>query len=470
MTVTQPVSQLEEKKILKIALTALSGTTIEWYDFFIYATAAALVFPALFFASDVPPLVGVMLAFSTFAVGFIARPIGGVVFGHWGDRVGRKRALVLALMTMGVATTLIGCLPTYQTVRWFAPLMLVVLRFAQGLAIGGQWGGAVLLITETAPKEKRGFYGSFAQVGAPGGVILANLIFLVVTASVSEEAFMAWGWRVPFLLSIGLIFLAMYIELRLQDSTAFEELKALKKRQDQAAARQRAQERGESLAEAEQELIEERTPSPVLEALKTYTKTIALAAGAMINIQVFFYILIAFSIVYGTNEASLGLDRSMMLAAVLIANVVMIPWLLLSGAYSDKRGRRGVSIAGTVLAGIWGFLLFPLIDTGSFLWITVAVTVGMGSVAMQYGPQAAFYSELFTTKMRYSGMSMSYQIGAIVGGALAPVIATALLARFNSTIGISIYIALSATISLVSVILLQETSNTDMVDAKAEGV
>ena len=193
MTEAQPVPQLEEKQILKIALTALSGTTIEWYDFFIYATAAALVFPSLFFASDVPPLVGVMLSFSTFAVGFIARPIGGVVFGHWGDRVGRKRALVLALMTMGVATTLIGCLPTYQSVGWFAPLMLVVLRFAQGLAIGGQWGGAVLLITETAPKEKRGYYGSFAQVGAPGGVILANLIFLMVTASVSEEAFMAWG-------------------------------------------------------------------------------------------------------------------------------------------------------------------------------------------------------------------------------------------------------------------------------------
>ena len=470
MTEAQPVPQLEEKQILKIALTALSGTTIEWYDFFIYATAAALVFPSLFFASDVPPLVGVMLAFSTFAVGFIARPIGGVVFGHWGDRVGRKRALVIALMLMGVASTLIGCLPTYQSVGWFAPFMLVVLRFAQGLAIGGQWGGAVLLITETAPKEKRGFYGSFAQVGAPGGVILANLIFLVVTASVSEEAFMAWGWRVPFLLSIGLIFLAMYIELRLQDSTAFEELKAVKKRQDQEAARQRAQERGESLAEAEQELLEERTPSPVLEALKTYPKTIALAAGSFINAQVFFYILIAFSIFYGTNEASLGLDRSMMLAAVLIANVVAIPLLLLAGAYSDKRGRRGTYITGAILAGIWGFVLFPLLDTGSFLWITVAISVGMGTFAMQYGPQAAFFSELFTTKMRYSGVSMGYQIGAILGGALAPVIATALLAQFNSTIGISIYIALSAVISIVCVSLLQETSNTDMVDAKAEGV
>ena len=469
MAEIQEADQLEERQIFKIALTSLAGTTIEWYDFFIYGTAAALVFPAVFFSENLPPLIGLMAAFSTFAVGFIARPVGGIIFGHFGDRVGRKRALVIALLLMGGATTLIGLLPSFQTIGWFAPLLLILLRFAQGLAIGGQWGGAVLLITETAPKNKRGYYGSFAQVGAPAGVILANLVFLLVTASVSEEAFLSWGWRVPFLSSIVLIFLAMYIELRVQDSTAFRELQALKAEQDQEAIRRHAEQHHESLAEAEQEFIEERTPSPVLVALRAYPKTIALAAGAFVSIQVTFYMLVAFVIAYGTNEATLGLDRSMMLSAVLIGSAVMIPAIVLSALYSDKKGRKGVYITGAILTGVWGFALFPLIQTGSFLWITVAVSVGLGFVAMQYGPQAAFLSELFTTKMRYSGASLGYQIGAILGGALAPMIATLILAQFNSTIGISIYIALASVITVISVLMLQETYKTDLVD-EDEGV
>ncbi len=468
MAENQSAHQVEEKQIFKIAMTSLAGTSIEWYDFFLYGTMAALVFPTLFFSETLPPLVGLMASFSTFAVGFIARPVGGILFGHFGDRIGRKKALVYALVLMGAATTLIGVLPTYGTIGWLAPLLLILCRFAQGLAIGGQWGGAVLLITETAPKEKRGFYGSFAQVGAPAGVILANLIVLVVTGGMSDDAFMAWGWRIPFIISIVLIFLAMYVELRVQDTAAFRELKALKEEQDREAIRHRAEARGESLAEAEQEIIEERTPSPVMEALKAYPKTIALAAGAFISIQVTFYILFAFVIAYGTNEATLGLDRSMMLTAVLIAAAIMIPLLLISAAYSDRKGRKGVYISGAVLMGIWGFALFPLIDTGSFFWITVATTFGFGFVAMQYGPQAAFLSELFTTKMRYSGASMGYQIGAIVGGAFAPIIATAILAETGSTVGVSIYIALASVVTVASVLMLQETYDTDLVDAESE--
>ncbi len=468
MAETITAHQIEEKRVFKVAMTSLTGTTIEWYDFFLYGTAAALAFPALFFSANLPPLVALMAAFSTFAIGFLARPLGGILFGHYGDRLGRKRALVVALMMMGVATTLIGCLPTYQTIGWWAPFFLIVLRFVQGLAIGGQWGGAVLLITETAPKEKRGFYGSFAQVGAPAGVILANLVFLLVTASVSEEAFFAWAWRIPFLISIILIFLAMYVELRIEDSPAFKELQALKEAQDQAAIQRRAEERGESFAEAAREIKEERTPSPVFEALRAYPKTIGLAAGAFISIQVCFYMLIAFIIAYGSNPATLGLDRSMMLSAVLIAAAVMIPVLMYSAAYSDRKGRKGIYITGAVLSGIWAFALFPLVQTGSFLWITVGVTLGLAFVGMQYGPQAAFLSELFTTKMRYSGASMGYQIGAIIGGALAPMIATGLLAQFNSTIGISIYMALASVVTVVSVLMLQETYKVDMIDAAAE--
>lgn len=465
MTIADTRDRAPEKPILKVALTAMAGTTIEWYDFFLYGTAAALIFPTVFFPEDLPPLVALLASFSTFAVGFLARPVGGIVFGHYGDRLGRKRALIVALVMMGVGTTLIGCLPSFAVVGAAAPTALILLRFVQGLAIGGQWGGAVLLITETAPEDRRGFYGSFAQIGVPAGVVFANLIFLLVNANVSPESFMAWGWRVPFLLSVLLIVLAVYIQLRIEDSPAFRQLQAIKEQKDADAIRQRAEARHESLAEAEAKIVAERQPSPVFEALKTYPKTIALAAGAFLAVQVTFYILIAFVVAYGANPAGLGLQRSTMLAAVLIGAVVMVPALLISADISDRRGRRGVYIAGAVLLGIWGFVLFPLIDTGSFLWITVAICVGQVFVSMMYGPQAAFLAELFTTRVRYSGASLGYQLGAILGGALAPLIATAILAEFGSTFGISVYIAIACVITVILVLLLQETYQADLTKA-----
>ncbi len=446
-----------ETSIMKVALTALAGTSIEWYDFFIYGTAAALVFPTVFFSETLSPIVAQLASFSTFAVGFVARPVGGIVFGHFGDRVGRKVALVTALLLMGVATTLIGLLPPYALVGAAAPVMLVVLRFVQGLAIGGQWAGAVLVATENAPRDKRGFYGAFAQVGVPAGVILANLVFLVVNASVSPEAFVAWGWRIPFLLSIALIAVAIYVQLHLEETAEFRELQELRARRTEELIHQRAQALGRSVDQVRAALAAERRPSPVLEALRMYPKQIALAAGALMAIQVTFYIFTTFLIAYGTNPATLNLPRATMLAAVLISAFLMIPALLISAAFSDRYGRRGIFIAGAILVGIWGFVLFPLIDSGSFPRIVFALTVGQIFFSMMYGPQAAFLAELFSTRVRYSGASLGYQIGAILGGALTPIIATALVARFETAFAVSVYIAVACAITVGSVLLLRET-------------
>ena len=451
-----------ESSMRRLATTALAGTSIEWYDFFLYGTAAALVFPRLFFPADMPPLVALLASFSTFAVGFLARPIGGILFGHFGDRAGRKAALVTALLMMGGATTLIGALPSYETVGAAAPLMLVILRFIQGLAIGGQWGGAMLLVTESAPANKRGFYGAFAQAGAPVGVILANLAFLLVSTNLSEADFMSWGWRLPFLASVILIGLSIYVQLRLEDTPAFRQLQKLKTRNDQVAIEAMADKVSSTTAISAATVEVDSRRSPVLEAIRLYPRQIVLAAGAFLAVQVTFYILIAFVIAYGSNPETLNLPRDTMLWAVLIGSIVQIPVLFASAAWSDRHGRRGIYMLGAVLGGLWAFCLFPLIDTGSFLWIVVGIGGGQAFLSMMYGPQAAFLAELFATHVRYSGVSLGYQLGAIVGGALAPVIATALLAEFGNTVYISAYMALASALTLISVIMLSETYKNDL--------
>ena len=419
----------------KVALTSLAGTSIEWYDFFLYGTAAAVVFPKAFFPQDLPAMVLLIISFSTFAVGFIARPVGGLIFGHFGDRIGRKRTLVVALMMMGAATTLIGLLPTYATIGVAAPLLLVLLRFIQGLAIGGQWGGAMLLVTESAPADKRGWYGAYAQAGAPVGVILANLAFIGVSLSMSDEAFMAWGWRLPFIASIVLIIISLYVQLRLEDTEAFKSLKA-------------AQDSGDAAVQVKR--------SPVIEALQRYPRRIALAAGAFLSVQVTFYILIAFAVAYGLNSPTVDLTRDQMLSAVLIASAVMVPTQFYFSGLSDRIGRKNVYRAGALLTGLWGFALFPLIDTGSIQLIVVAITLGLVFVGMQYGPQAAYFTELFSTEVRYSGASLGYQIGAILGGALAPTIAVLLWNEFG-IVFVSGYIAIAALLTLWSLSALEET-------------
>jgi MFS family permease len=430
-----------ESNMQKVALTALAGTSIEWYDFFLYGAAAALIFPTAFFG-EATPSTALILSLLTFAAGFIARPIGGIIFGHYGDRVGRKKTLVMALILMGVSSTLIGLLPTYGMIGITAPILLTSLRFAQGLAIGGQWGGAMLLVTESAPSDQRGYYGAFAQAGAPVGVILANLAFITTSALVSEESFYAWGWRIPFLASAILIGISMYIQLNLEDTKAFKELQASR----------------ESEKDNNSELV---IRSPILEAIKKYPKRIALAAGAFLSIQVTFYILIAFLLAYGV--ASAEITRDDMLTAVLIASAIMVPVQFMFSSYSDRHGRKGVFMAGAILTGLWAFAIFPLVDTGNFWLIVLAITGGLIFVSMMYGPQAAFFTELFSTEVRYSGATLGYQFGAILGGAFAPTIA-ALLWKDFGIFWVSVYIALASLLTLLSVMALTETYQTDLND------
>ncbi len=427
-----------ESNIRKVALTSLSGTSIEWYDFFLYGAAAGLVFPKLFFG-EIDPTTALILSFMTFAAGFIARPVGGIIFGHFGDLIGRKKTLVIALMLMGVASTLIGLLPTYNTIGIAAPILLTFLRFCQGIAIGGQWGGAMLLVTESAPSNRRGYYGAYAQAGAPVGVILANIAFISVSLLTTEESFLSWGWRIPFLISFVLVIISMYIQLRLEDTKAFKELEAIKASDTSSP--------------------KEIKSSPILEAIKRYPKRISLAAGAFLSIQVTFYILVAFILAYGVQTTELS--RNDLLMAVLIGSAMMVPMQFLFSDFSDKHGRKGIFMLGSILTALWSFALFPLIDSGNFYLVVVGVTGGLVFLGMMYGPQAAFFAELFSTEVRYSGASLGYQIGAIIGGSFAPTIATLLWKNYD-IFWVSVYIAFASLLSLLSVYFLTETYQTDL--------
>ncbi|WP_044561139.1 MFS transporter [Azospirillum sp. B4] len=423
MTDTAPASGTS---IVKVAVTAAAAAAIEWYDFFIYGTAAALVFPAQFFPSDLPPFVAQIAAFSTFAVGFIARPVGGVLFGHLGDRVGRKRALTGALLVMGLATTGIGLLPSYAHVGAMAPLALVVLRFAQGLAVGGQWGGAALMAIESAPAGRRGFYGSFVQIGVPAGLVLANVVFLAVSTGVSPQDFQAWGWRLPFLLSVVLVAIGAYIQFRLEEPEAFEK----------AAVAPGA-----------------RRELPLARVLRGHLPDVLLAGGAFVANNTCFYVAITYVVAYGTT--TLGIAKETLLTAVMLASALMAPVLIACGGISDRYGRRGIFMVGAVLAGLWAFALFPLLETGSPPLIIMAITGEMFFLSLMYGPQAALFAELFPVEVRYSGASLGYQIGSVVGGGLAPIIATALFARFQSTLSIAVYLGAMCAVSFLSVWMLR---------------
>ena len=426
----------KKSNMRKVALTALAGTSIEWYDFFLYGAAAALIFPSAFFG-EIPETTALILSLLTFAAGFIARPIGGIIFGHFGDRVGRKKTLIAALLLMGISSTLIGLLPTYAMIGVTAPILLTLLRFAQGLAIGGQWGGAMLLVTESAPSNQRGYYGAFAQAGAPIGVILANLALIITSALVTEELFNTWGWRIPFLASAVLILISMYIQLNLEDTKAFKAL----------------------ATNSNNKSNEQVQRSPVLEAIRRYPKRIMLAAGAFLSVQVTFYILIAFMLAYGV--ASANMERDDMLTAVLIGCAIMVPFQFMFSAYSDRNGRKGIFMLGAILSGVWAFAIFPLVDTGNFWLIVLALAFGLIFLAMMYGPQAAFFTELFSTEVRYSGATLGYQFGAIIGGAFAPTIAVKLWSDFD-IFWVSFYIAFASMLTLISVMLLTETYKSNL--------
>ncbi|MEV1204798.1 MFS transporter [Microbispora rosea] len=419
-------------RIGKVVGASLIGTTIEWYDFFLYGSAAALVFNKLFFPTE-DELTGTLLAFLTYAVGFVARPLGGLVFGHYGDRLGRKRLLVISLLMMGGSTFLIGCLPTYAALGAGAPLLLTLLRLVQGFALGGEWGGAVLLVSEHGDPRNRGFWASWPQAGAPGGNLIATGVLALLAAVQSEEAFLAWGWRIAFLLSGVLVLIGLWIRLTVTESPVF----------------QQALERQEAAPQA-----------PIIGVLRHHWRDVLVAMGARMAENVSYYVITAFVLVYGTTTA--GLPKGTVLNAVLIGSAIHFVTIPLWGALSDRIGRRPVYLLGAAAVGLWAFAFFPLIDTKNFALVTVAVTVGLVLHGAMYGPQAAFFSELFATRMRYSGVSIGYQLASIAAGGVAPLIAVALLDAYGSSVPISVYVVAAAILTIIAVIASRETRDRDL--------
>ncbi len=427
-TATPPASSQR-----RVIAACLIGTSLEWYDFFIYGVAAALVFNELFFPSF-DPLVGTLLAFTTYAVGFVARPLGAVVFGHFGDKVGRKNVLVVTLLLMGIATFAIGLMPTYDAIGVWAPILLVALRFLQGLGLGGEWGGAVLMTLESGDKKRRGLNASWPQVGVPIGLLMANGVLSLIGAITSEDAFLSWGWRVPFLLSGVLVLVGLWIRMTISESPMFREVEA----------------------------TDTKARAPIVDVLRLYPKRVLLAVGARVGVDVAFYTFVLFITTYLVTY--LGLPSGYALNAVLIAaacQVLLIPWF---GALSDRVGRRPVYLAGAIGAMVWIFVFFALLDTGSFALIVLATVVALVLHAAMYGTQASFIAEMFPTRVRYSGASMGYQVAGIFGGALAPIISVALLDRFDTSLVVSLYVVAVLTITTVCVLLAPETSRIDLHD------
>ncbi|MEU6996034.1 MFS transporter [Streptomyces sp. NPDC046465] len=431
--------------LIRIVAASVVGTTIEWYDFFLYGSAAALVFNSLFFPSS-DPLVGTLLSFLTYAVGFAARPLGGVVFGHYGDRMGRKKLLVISLLMMGGATFAMGLLPTHASVGVGAPVLLTVLRLVQGFALGGEWGGAVLLVSEHGGDKSRGFWASWPQAGAPGGNLLATGVLALLAAVQSEEAFLAWGWRVPFLLSGVLVMIGLWIRISVTESPVF--LQAQRK------------------AEAAAATGAESKP-PVVEVFRKSRREVLTAIGTRFGENISYYILTAFVLVYVTVH--LDLPRSDALNAVLIGSAVHFVTIPLWGALSDRIGRRPVTMIGALGVAGWAFAFFALLDTRSFPVIALAVTVGLLFHGAMYGPQAAFISELFDTEVRYSGASMGSQLASIIGGALAPIIAVELLKDYDSAVPVALYMCLAALVTAVTVHFARETRGRDLAAEETAG-
>jgi MHS family shikimate/dehydroshikimate transporter-like MFS transporter len=403
------------------------GTAIEWYDFFLYGTAATLVFGQLFFPTG-DPLVSTLSALGTFAVGFIVRPLGGIIFGHFGDRLGRKSMLVITLNMMGVATVLIGLLPTYDAIGVLAPILLVVLRVIQGLGVGGEWGGAALMAVEYAPEDRRGYYGSWPQMGVPAGLLLATGVFGAVSFLPNEQ-FLSWGWRIPFLLSIILIGVGLFVRLRLLETPSFSEVQ-------------------ESHAEAQM---------PIVDVLRNYPKNVLLAIGARVASDGSFYVFSVFILDYATR--TLGLPRPTILLGVAVASALELFTIPAFGVISDRTGRRPIYLAGTVLLMILAYPYFLMIQTGSTILVLLASVLGLSIAhATMYGPMSAYFAELFSTRVRYSGVSIGYQLASIIGGGLGPLIATYLVAAAGGSFWpVVAWMVALCLITLVSVLVAAET-------------
>jgi MFS family permease len=423
--------------IWRVAVAGLVGTAIEWYDLFIFGTAAALVFGHVFFPA-LSSTAGLLASFATFAVSFIARPLGGVFFGHFGDRVGRKRMLVASLLLMGVATVLIGLLPGYSSIGIAAPILLVVLRFVQGIGLGGEFGGAMLMVGEHAPRGRRGFFIGLAQLGPSVGTVLSSLTFLILSLNLDIAQMASWGWRVPFVASGLLVGLGLYVRLRLVESSVFQEV--LEK---QAQVR-----------------------VPLIEVLRTQPLRLVLACGPSLLTSALFYLISTFSLSYGVS--TLKIPQPTMLAIVIgiiVFNAMVTTPL---SSLSDRIGRRRMLLFGAIASAVWAFPMFALVHTGAVTGVVVGLAVGLVTFSMMWGPVGAYLPELFETRVRFTGTSVSFNVGALLGGALAPIIATQLL---SSTGGawwsLSGYVLVISLIALGCILALPETHQADLTEAPA---
>ncbi|QNE46326.1 MHS family MFS transporter [Glaciihabitans sp. INWT7] len=432
----------------KIVAASMAGTVVEWYEFFLYATAASLVFGTFFFPNAGTQLDGIIAAFLTYAVGFVARPIGGIVFGQIGDRLGRKHTLQVTIVLVGVATFLMGCLPGYNSIGYWAPALLVALRFIQGFAVGGEWGGAVLLVAEHSPDKARGFWSSWPQAAVPVGNLLATLVLLTMSWILPNDQFLSWGWRVAFWLSAVIVVIGYYIRSHVNEAPIFLEARAK--------------------VEAEKAVS-----YGVTEVLKKYPRGVLQAMGLRFAENILYYIIVSFSIVYLVTVHQY--NTSQLLLALLIAHVVHFLVIPQVGRLSDLFGRKPIYLIGAVLGATWAFFAFPMFDTLNPVVIVAAITIGLIFHAFMYAGQPAIMSEMFPTRMRYSGVSLGYQVTSILAGSLAPIIASALLQQYKSWVPVAIYIVIACVITAVTVLTLRETRglslrDVDSADARKHGL
>jgi metabolite-proton symporter len=411
--------------MIRAVVASAVGTTIEWYDFFLYGVAAALVFPKIFFPES-NPFTGTLLAFSTYFVGFVARPFGAAIFGHYGDRIGRKAALIATLVLMGVATMGIGLVPGYDRIGIWGAVLLVIGRIMQGVGVGGEWGGSVLLAGEWTDPKRRGFTTSWAQFGAPAGLVLANGAVSIVTYAVSEEQFLSWGWRVPFLVSFVLVFIGLYIRIGILETPVFARLKAQGK-------------------------IEK---APVTEVLRRNWREVVLTALLRTGQQTPFYIFTTYILAYGTQV--LGLSRGLLLNLVMLQATISLVTIPLFGHLSDVIGRRKITAIGCVVMMIFPFAYFAMLDSGQLALVVLATVLALPLHDLQYGPQAAFIAESFPGSRRYSGASLGYQLASITAGGPAPIVALFLFRTYQTSMAVAAYIAVCALVSLVCVWLLHD--------------